>query len=57
MFFDPLGDFGKMLVLLSYVVFLAEIDKVDNRFSAEEEEGIYDFYLVDHSNQRQVSEV
>ncbi len=50
MLFDPLGDLWKMLVLLSDVVFLAQIDKVDDRFSAEEEEGIYDFDLADHPN-------
>lgn len=49
-FLDPFGDLRKMLVLLSDVVFFAEVDEVDNRFSAEEEERIYDFDLVEHSN-------
>lgn len=48
--FHPFGDLGKMLILLSDVVFLAKVDEVDNRFSAEEEERINDFDLVDHSN-------
>ena len=34
MFLDPLGDFWKMLVLLSDVVFFTEINEVDNRLSA-----------------------
>ena len=50
MFLDPFGDLGKMLVLLSNVIFLAEVDEVDNGFSAEEEKRIYDFDLVDHLN-------
>lgn len=34
MFLDPLGDLWKMLVLLSDVVFLTEVNEVDNRLSA-----------------------
>lgn len=50
MFFDPFGNLRKMLVLLSDVIFLAEVDEVDNGFGAEEEERIYDFDLVNHPN-------
>lgn len=50
MFLDPFGYFRKMLVLLSDIIFLAEIDEVDNRFSGKEEERIYDLDLVKHSN-------
>lgn len=39
-----------MLVLLSDVIFLAKVDKIDNGFSAEEEERIDNFDLVDHAN-------
>ena len=45
MFFHPFGDLGEVLVLLSDVVFLAEIDEVDDWFGGEEEEGVDDFYL------------
>ena len=51
MFFDPFGNLGKMLILLSDIVFLAEIDEVDNWFSGKEEERIYDLDLGNHSNQ------
>lgn len=34
MFFDPFSDLGKMFVLLSDVIFFAEVDKVDNGFGA-----------------------
>ena len=49
-FFDPFSDLGKMFVLLSDVIFLAEVDKVDDGFSAQKEKRIYDFDLIDHSN-------
>lgn len=49
-FFDPFGNLRKMLVLLSDVIFLTKVDEVDDGFSAEEEEGIDDFDLVDHLN-------
>ena len=52
MFFDPFGDFGEMLVLLPNVIFLAEIDKVDDRLGSKKEERIYRFDLVEDSNQR-----
>lgn len=45
MLFDPLGDLGEMLVLLSKVVLFAEIDEVDDRFGCKEEEWIDDFNL------------
>ena len=45
MFLDPLGDFGKVLVLLTYVIFLAEVDQIDNRFGREKKEGVYYFDL------------
>lgn len=51
MLFDPFGNLGKMFILLSDVIFLAEIDEVDDRLGTEEEEGIYDFDLVFHSHQ------
>ena len=46
MFLDPFGDFGKMLVLLPNVVFLAEVDQIDDRLGGEEEERVDDFDLV-----------
>ena len=46
MFFNPLGNLWKMLVLLPDVVFLTKIDEVDNRLSSEEEQRIYDFDLT-----------
>lgn len=45
MFLDPLGDFGKVLVLLTYIIFLAEVDQIDNRLGREKKEGIYYFDL------------
>lgn len=51
MLFDPFGDLGEMLVLLSDIVLLAEVDEVNDGFGTEEKEGIYDFNLVDPSNQ------
>lgn len=50
MFFDPFGDLREVLILLSDVIFLAEIDKVDDGFSAKEEERIYDLDLNNHPN-------
>ena len=35
MFFDPFGDFGEMFVLLTDVVFFAEVDQVDDGFGGE----------------------
>ena len=46
MFLDPLGDFGKVLVLLPDVVLFAEVDEVDDGLGGEEEEGVDDFDLV-----------
>ena len=56
MLFDPFGDLGEMLVLLSNIIPLAEVDEVNDGFGTEEEEGIYDFYLIDPSNQSCPSE-
>lgn len=39
-FLDPLGDLGEVLVLLPDVVTLAQVDKVDNGLSCEEEERV-----------------
>ncbi len=50
MFLDPFSDLREMLVLLPNVIFLAEVDEIDNGFSGEEEERIDDFDLVKHSN-------
>ena len=50
MLFDPLGDFGEMLVFLSDVVFFGEVDEVDDWFGGEEEEGVYYFDLVRRAN-------
>lgn len=50
MLFDPFCNLREMFVLLSDVVFLAEVDKVDDRFGAEEEERIYGFDLAHNSN-------
>ena len=44
--FDPFGNLRKVLVLLSDVIFFAEVDKVDDRLGTEEEERIYGFNLV-----------
>ena len=44
--FDPFCNLRKMFVLLSDVVFLAEVDKVNDRFGGEEEERIYGFDLA-----------
>ena len=46
---DPFGNLRKVLVLLSDVIFFAKIDKVNDRFGAEEEERIYRFDLFHHS--------
>ena len=51
-FFDPLSDLRKMLVLLSDVILFAEIDEINNGFGAEKEERIYNLDLVNRSNQR-----
>lgn len=45
MFLDPLGNFWKVLVLLTYIIFLAEVDQIDDRLGGEEKEGIYNFDL------------
>lgn len=42
---NPLGDFRKILVLLSDVVPLAEIDQVNYGFGGQEEKRIYNFNL------------
>lgn len=43
--FDPFGDLREVLVFLTDVVFLREVDQVDDGFCGEEEQGIYDFDL------------
>ncbi len=50
MFFDPFSDLREMLVLLPNVIFLAEVDEIDNGFSGKEEERVDNFDLVKHSN-------
>lgn len=55
MFFDPFGDLGKIFILLSDVILLAEIDEVHDGFGTEEEERIYDFNLVYHLHQSRPS--
>ena len=35
MFLNPFCNFREMLILLAYVIFLAEVDKVDNRFGSQ----------------------
>ena len=45
MFFDPFGNFGKVLVLLSNVILFAEVDEVDDRLGSEEKQRIYHFNL------------
>ena len=52
MFFNPFGDLRQVFVLLSDVIFLTEIDEVDDGFSAKEEERIYDLDLDNHPNQQ-----
>lgn len=42
---DPLGHLGEMLVLLTDVVFLAEVDEEDARLGSQEEEWVDDFDL------------
>ena len=46
--FDPFCNLRKMLVLLSDVVFLAKVNKVDDGFGGEEEERIYGFDLANN---------
>lgn len=43
--FDPLGNFGKVLVLLADVVFLAEVDEVDHRLGGQQEKRVDDLDL------------
>lgn len=45
MLLDPLHDLSKMLILLSNVVFLTQVDEVDDRLSCKKEERIDDFDL------------
>ena len=42
---DPFHDFAEMLVLLSDVVLLAQVDQVDNRFGGQEEKRVNEFNL------------
>ena len=48
MFFDPFSDFREMFILLSNVIFFAEIDEVDDRLRCKQEERIYGFNLCGH---------
>lgn len=45
MLFYPFGDLGEMLVAAADVVFLAEVDEVDDWLGCEEEEWVDDFDL------------
>lgn len=40
MLLDPFSNLGKVLVLLSDVVALAQVDEVDDGLGGEEEEGL-----------------
>ena len=53
--FDPLGDFGQVLVLLADVVALGEVDEVDDGFGGEEEEWVDYFDLWRHVNNGSVT--
>jgi hypothetical protein len=44
-FLDPRGNLGEMLVLLTDIVLLAEIDEVDNGLGSEEEKRVDDLDL------------
>ena len=43
---DPFGNLGQVLVLLAYVILLAEIDEIDNRLGRKKEQRVNDFDLV-----------
>lgn len=45
MLLDPLGDLGEVLVLLTDVVPLAQVDQIDTRFGGEKEKRVDDFDL------------
>ena len=45
----PFGDFWKVLILLADVVFLREIDEIDDGFGGEEEERVYHLNLQERS--------
>jgi len=45
MLLDPLGNLGKMLVLLADVVPLRQVDKVDDGLGRQEEERVDDLNL------------
>lgn len=49
MFFDPLGNLRKMLILLTNIVLLAQVDKVDDGFSREQQERVDHFDLKQSS--------
>jgi hypothetical protein len=46
---DPGRDFRQVLVFLADVIFLGEVDEVDNGFCGEEEQRIYDLDLFESS--------
>jgi hypothetical protein len=43
---DPLKDLGQVLVLLTDVVLLTEVDKIDNRLGREQEERVDNLNLL-----------
>lgn len=45
MLLDPIGNLGEMLVLLSDIVLLAEIDEVYDRLGGKQEERVDDLDL------------
>ena len=49
MFFDPLGNLRKMLILLADVVLLAQVDEVDHGFGGEQQERVDHFDLKQSS--------
>lgn len=46
MLLDPFGNLGQVLVLLAEVVFLAEIDQVDDGLRRQKEERVNDLNLI-----------
>lgn len=46
MFLDPGGDTGKVLVLLSDVILLAQVDEVDYWLCGEKEERVDELDLI-----------
>lgn len=46
MLLDPFGNLGQVLVLLAEVVFLAEIDQVDDGLGRQKEERVNHLNLI-----------